>query len=514
MSDKHVRTEKGGDNWEKSESGGRFIRDIVIVGVVLAGGFGWYYKRSENSSMANKTAKAAQELLLKDDPTAYKAAEAKLKEVLEKYDASHGYSLASLAELNAILVREHKMADRKGAAEEYARKAAAENTNIAEEYSARALLMIADGKAAEAETYLTKDVVEKGGGGARIFAALGEALRAQGKVEEARRAFKAAFDADWRNPRFAQLIGESYLEDGDGANALAYFAKGLSANSEHIGCQLGAARAKILLGAGLKEAAETIVAVLGKDAELTPSLKARALLGKAEIMLHEQKTDEAIAAAHEASQADPTFAWTFLVKARAEAAKKDPNAEADFQKAVAADPYVSAFYFEAARSLLAAGDDGTKAIAFLDKYQGKKDDRFFLEYGNTLKASGKLDEAVAKYDEAIKQNEMNAQVYVAKASVLRSQQKFADAEKTLEAAQAAQEFFPELYVEKAMLRFDKKEYEQGMQEYATALTQWRTAKQPREKLTSEIANVKDFLTKAGQKQYAQVWEKEATDLIR
>ena len=62
--------------------------------------------------------------------------------------------------------------------------------------------------------------------------------------------------------------------------------------------------------------------------------------------------------------------------------------------------------------------------------------------------------------------------------------------------------------------FDKKEYEQGMQEYATALTQWRTAKQPREKLTEAIASVKSMLEKAGQKQYAKVWEDEATQLIR
>ena len=69
-------------------------------------------------------------------------------------------------------------------------------------------------------------------------------------------------------------------------------------------------------------------------------------------------------------------------------------------------------------------------------------------------------------------------------------------------------------VARAMLALDKKEYEQGMQEYATALSQWRQQKASREQLTAAIASVKDLLTKAGQKQYANVWETEATQLIR
>lgn len=515
MTDKDVRKASGGDNWEKSETGGRFIRDIVIVAVVLAGGFGWYWKRSENSAAANKTAKAAQELLLKDTPASYEAARAKLQEVLDQYDGSHAYSLAALAELNAILVGEHKMADRKSDAETYTTRAIDNQTNIAEQYAARALLMVADGKAAEAERYLNDDVIEKGGGGAKIYAALAHALRAQGKLDEARRALKGAVDADWRNPRFAQLIGESYLEDGDGTNALAYFSKGLASNSEHFGSQIGAARARILMGNGLKEAGEAIQAVLAKESELSPGLKSQALLAKAELLLFEQKFDEAIATADQAAQVDPSLAWSFAVKAKAHALKRDPAlASTEFDKAIAADPWVPAFYFDAARYLVGAGDDGTRALAFFEKFKGKKDDRFFLEHGNALRNLGRFDEAIARYDEAIKVNELNGQVYLNKGAALRQQKKFADAEKAFEAAKAAQEFFPELYVERAMLMFDRKEYESGMQEYANALTQWRQAKQSRERLTAAIAEVKDLLTKAGQKQYAQVWEKEAADLIR
>lgn len=503
----------GNDNWEKSESGGRFIRDIVIVAALLAGGFGYYYKTSQAKAEADKAAKVAKDLLLKDDPKAYAAAEARLKDVL-KIDGSHGYSLAALAELNAILYVEHNVADRKAAANEFVTKAVAEHTSTAEEYAAKAMLLTADGKAEEAEKFLTSEVLDKGAGGARIYAALGEALREQGKIEEARRAFKAAFDADWRNPRFAQLIGESYLEEGDATNALAYFAKGLQSNSEHLGCVIGAARSRIRAGTGLKEAADGIAATLGRDAELTPALKARALVAKAELELFEQKFDDAIATAQNAAQVDPTFPWAFAVKAKAEALKKDPNAIASYDKAIAADKFAGAFYFDAARSLLVAGLDQTKALSYLESYPLKKDDKYFLEYGNALRSVGKLDEALTQYDLGIKENEVNGTLYVMKGAILREQKKLDEAEKAFEAAQAANEFNPDLYVEKAMLRFDKKEYEQGMQEYATALTQWRQARASREQLTAAIAGVKELLVKAGQKQYAGVWETEASELIR
>src|SRR5690606_35033268 len=144
-----------------------------------------------------------------------------------------------LAELNTILYAEHKVADRKAAAQDFVDRAVQRKTSTAEEYASRALLLVADGKAAEAERFLNAEVIEKDAGGARIFAALGMALEAQGKVAEARRAFKAAVDADWRNPRFAVLIGDSYLREGDAANALSYYQRGLQSNSEHLGSSIG-----------------------------------------------------------------------------------------------------------------------------------------------------------------------------------------------------------------------------------------------------------------------------------
>ncbi|AKU91316.1 tetratricopeptide repeat protein [Vulgatibacter incomptus] len=501
------------DSGSKSKQGaGRMVRDVVLVAVILGGGFYWYLHRTENSKAANKVAAEAKLLLLKDNPADYAAAEAKLKEVIEKYDSSHGYSLAALAETDAILWGENHVAAKQADAKAKTAAAMKANPGIAEQYSAEALVQTFDGKASQAETFLTKDVLEKGGGGARIYAALGQAQRAQGKLDDARRAFKAAFDADWRNPRFAQLIGESYLEEGDALNALAYFQKGLTANSEHFGSQLGSARARLMRGEQIKEATEAIERAVAAT-DLTPALKARALTAQAELRLFEQKVDQAIASATKAAEVDPSFAWAFAAKARAEARKNPGAAAASFDKAIEADRYVAAFYFDAAEALIASGD-AAKATSYLEKFPLKKDDRYFLKYGAVFAAAGQLDKAIAKFDEAIKANETNADAYLAKGSALVAQKKLDEAQKVLEIAVRAREFNPPVYVQLANIRFEKKEWEEGMQQYATALTQWRNSKAPREQLTGAIQEVKQLLLKNGQKKYADVWESEATQLVR
>jgi len=499
-----------------TQSGLRAIRDIVLVAIVLGAGFFWYYTKTTNEKLANATAIEARDLLLKDNPQDYEAAAAKLAEVLEKYDPQHGYSLAALAELNAILWGENHLESRKADALKFAAQAMAANPAIAEQYSAQALVTTFDGKAEEAERFLADSVLEKGGGGARIFAALGQAQRAQGKLVESRRAFKAAIDSDWRNARFAQLIGESYLEEGDTANAVAYFERGLAANSEHYGCRLGLARARLQRGEQVKESAEVIEKILGESANLTPALHAMALVAQAELRLLEQKVDEAIASASQAAEKDPAYAWAYAVKARAEANKGPENvsaAIADFDKAIAADPYVAAFHFDAAVTL-ASGGEADKAVEYLEKYPLKKDDRFHLKYGHVLRALDRLDAALVQYEEARKLNETNAEIYLSKGVVLIAQNKLDEARAELDMALRAQEFNPPVHVQIAQIHFAKKEWEEGLQTYARALEQWKRQRVPREQLAASIAEVKQLLLKAGQRQYAQIWEEEATAMVR
>src|SRR5262249_41410886 len=151
------------------------------------------------------------------------------------------------------------------------------------------------GQGAQIEDWLKKDVIERGGGGSRIFISLGKSLRAQGKLEEARRAFKAAFDADWRNPRDAAAVAGSYLEDGDYANAAQYYKKALDSNSEHAVSRVGMARTIVRQDADqpmddhkkddLAKATQVLEAVLKEPANMTPNVKARTLVARSELKM-------------------------------------------------------------------------------------------------------------------------------------------------------------------------------------------------------------------------------------
>jgi len=507
MSDKSM-----GESWEKRETIGSFLRDIAIVAVLCIAGFAWYKNKTDNDIAARELAKEAASLIAKDNPAELRAAVEKLKQALE-IRPKHGFALASMAETHALLHTEHKAGgSHKAEAEKYLALAEKYAPNLPQTYSARAILLLGDGKAKEAEDFLIKNVLEKDAGDARIFGALSQAQRAQGKLAEAKRSGRAASDSDWRNPRFSRIVADIYAEENDQANALAFYGKALSSYSEHIASNLGKARFQIRRGQELEASIAAVDKALRED--LTPALKAIALTAKAESLLTEQKADEALAMAQDAAKADAAFPWSYVVEAMVKASKQDVDgAAAAFDKAIESDPYVSSLYFDAAMLMAAAGKED-RAVAYLDRYALKKDDKYYVTYGNVLRSLQKYDEAIAKYDQAIGENELNAGAYVAKAAILIHQNKLDEAQDALDRAVAANEFNPEAYVERGNLLFAKKEYELGVQEFATALSQWKQARASQDQLVAVVQGVKQKLLDARQREFATAWEKEATNLIR
>lgn len=501
-----------GESWEKRETIGRFLRDITIVAVLCIAGFAWYKKKTDDDIAAHELAKEAASLIAKDNPSELKAAIAKLEEALA-IRPKHGFALASMAEIHALLHAEHHEAgNHEAQAKSFLERAEQHAANLPQTYSAKALLMIAEGKAEAAEGYLIENVLKKDAGDARIFAAIAQAQREQGKLVEAKRSGRAASDSDWRNPRFSRIVGDIYAEEGDHANALAFYGKALSSYSEHIASDLGKARLQIRRGQEIDPSSQAIDKAL--EAELTPALRAIALTAKAELQLTEKKADEALASLADAVKADPTYPWAYAVEALAKVGKEDVDGAAEaYDKAIEADKYIASLYFDAAL-LMAAVKKEEKAVGYLDRYALKKDDKYYVNYGNVLRSLEKYDEAVAKYDEAIKENELNGDAYVAKAAILIHQEKFDEAEDALERALAANEFNPKAYVERGNLLFAKKKYELGVQEFATALSQWKRGRASNEQLAAVVQSVKQKLLAARQRGFAIAWEKEATNLIR
>lgn len=519
MSDTELRN-RADQDWTKKETVGRFIRDVLIVAVVLAAGFGFYWKRQKDAVQANKIAKEAKDLILLDNPKDFYAAEKKLQEVLG-IDSSHGYALAALAEMNAILAFEHKVDARRTDAEKYLALTLKENPRVAERYSAKALLDIDAGRAKETADFIDKELLQKKAGAPRVFNAYGKAMKRLGKLDVARRSLKGAQDSDWRNPRFSADLAENYLEDGDTANALVTYGKGLNSNPDHLLSRIGKARVSILRGENLKEASDILADVLARPAdELTPNLRARAITARAELRLYEGALPEAIADADAATKEDPAYAPAYRAKAIALARREDPAAVAAFDKALATDPNVALFYFDASATLIATGIDTAKALTYLEKYPLEKDDRYFVKYGDALRLLGRLDDALAQYNKAIAENGLNAAAHLSKAIVLMDKNAAAEkpdwteAQTELDYAVGAQEMYPDAYLQRGRLQFLQKKYVEGAAEYAQALHQFRTLKAPREHLTGIVEAVKQEMLKAKERDMAKMWEQEATALIR
>lgn len=518
MSDTELRN-RADQDWSKKETVGRFIRDIVIVAVVLAAGFGFYWKSQKDAVEANRIAKEAKDLIALDNPKDFAEAEKKLQTVLG-IDSDHGYALSALAEINAILAFEHKVESRRADAEKYLARAMDENPKIAEQFSAKALVELGNGKAKEATDWIEKNLLDQNAGAPRVFNAFGKAMKRQGKLDVARRSLKSAQDSDWRNPRFAADLAENYLEDGDLINALNTYNKGLNSNQDHLGSKIGKARTMILRGENVKEAGEAIDAILAKPAEeLTPNLKARALVARAELRLFEGRLPEAIAEADAAAKEDATYAPSYMAKGKALARGKDAAAAAAFDKAIAADPNVALFYYDASAEMIAAGLDNAKALAYLEKFPLEKDDRYYVKYGDALRGLGRIDDALVQYNKAIEENGLNAQAHLAKALVLMEKHTdaaptYATAQDELDYAVGAQEVFPDAYMARGRLLFLQKKFVEGAAEYAQALQQLRNMKTPKDRLQKIVDDVKADMIKAKERDMAKMWETEASALIR
>ncbi|MFN7134361.1 MAG: tetratricopeptide repeat protein, partial [Myxococcales bacterium] len=202
---------------------------------------------------------------------------------------------------------------------------------------------------------------------------------------------------------------------------------------------------------------------------------------------------------------------------KALAAKKDASAAASLDKAIELDPNVPVFYYASSAVSLENGD-GARATGYLDQYAArlKADDKLDVTYGNVLRKLGKTDEALARFEKAIDAGGFSmAQALLSKATVLLEDKKDLDkAKEVLDQTLQIQEMFPDAHVKMGDYFFAKKEYVEGAQAYATALTQMKLYQTPREKMNALRESVSDALTKAGKKDVAKLWMTESGNLIR
>src|SRR5581483_1841880 len=152
----------------------------------------------------------------------------------------------------------------------------------------------------------------------------------------------------------------------------------------------------------------------------------------------------------------------------------------EFDRAQALDPYVSTFYFDAAKTLSLAGE-GDKAIAVLKKV-ATKDDKYHIAYADLLVRKGDEAGALAEYEEAIKLNALAAQAFYGKGKILVAQKKYPEAGQAFQAAFGAQPNFPEAHQQMGYLLLEGKKYEDAAVEFETALSQLGESQAPRDQV--------------------------------
>jgi len=193
---------------------GKTIRDVVIVAALLGGGLFFYRNQVTTKEAVQKIAVTAGDKMEKDDLKSLREAEAQYLQILE-LDAGNSFGLSGLAETYYHEWR-HGL-DTKGKAEEYLAKAEKEGSQTPERFATRAYLDVAAGRSTEVEASIRK-MFDENAYHSKLAHAYGMALLEQGKLNDANQAVQGALDTDFNAPRYSLTLGEIALRRGGPEN--------------------------------------------------------------------------------------------------------------------------------------------------------------------------------------------------------------------------------------------------------------------------------------------------------
>lgn len=508
------------------------LRNLVGAAVILGGIYFAYANHVETSRQVKDYSKKAHDLIQRDALRDYQDAGKLLDQALA-LRGKDPYALAAKAEVEAILWVEHGLESHATAAREYASQATEREVNLAERFSAEALVGVAEGRAAETERSLAE--VAESAATARIVAALGLVRSRLGRLDLARHDLKQAADRDWRNPRFVSLQGQVLFDSGEFASAQSAFEKAITLNPEHLASVVGKARADIAKRERVIDATRALEGVLARDeSELSPITRARALTARAEALLAQGAWADAETAAREAISAavklDPGSAYAPFALGLALAAQKKDGAVEAIREALALNPHIARFYFNGALALaqvgrVSEGDQLFEEFQRVNSARGEKlTDAFHLARSEFYKATGNFPKAHAELDAALALNDVNAETYYRKGLLFQTEavQPKAEKAKLFDAAReqytkavTVRERYPEVYRQMGLIYLDlNPKSADALDNFGKALNYYKDQKAPKQVIEEFIAEVEQRYIKAGLRTNADFWRKEAVDLAR
>lgn len=531
MAAEDANAKQAGD-WKKKESFGSAFVQIIVVAALLAGVVYFVYQKGTVRTQVEEKLKALHAAEARDTVADLKQALKTADEILA-LDSNNAKALGVAAGINTELWLDYKEPKAEADAKAMLSRAEAANSLTEGRYASRALILLHEGKAKEAEDFI-EEQRKKGASSPRLFYAQAEAIRAQGNLKLAKTSYVSAMDKAWKNPFFACGYGDASLAEGLFGQATDAFNKAVAANPDHQRALIGLAFTRALRKDKLKDAADGLLAVEQKGGELSPGLKARLLIAKAELANIEARYDDAVKLCDEAIAADAENPWSYYVKARALGLKKDPAAVDAFNLAVSKDKNAPLFYLDGA-GLLEQMNKLDEGLALLSKYEanfkavknlaqdGKeeiyldRDDRYWIAKGDILRSAGKLDDALAAYEKGIDAKALNqAKAIYSKATIFVAKKDLAKAAEIIEpiVPPDGTGTIPEAYMIAGDLQFQKKEWPTGCQYYAFALTNMKNHQVDREKLNGIIGDIETRLKKDGQNNTAKAWKEEASKMIQ
>ena len=522
-------TQQGGD-WKKRETLGSAFIQIAVVAAVLVLAVFAVYKRGTTRKELAELMRDARAAAIKGNPADLRKGASIAGQALEK-DPKMPDALAFSASVYTDLWTLHREDGAEQKAKDFLDRARKADAQTEERYGAEALQLVAAGQPKQADEFV-ESLRKKGASSAKLFYAQGLALKQLGNLQLARTGFTTAMDKSWKDPIYSAAWGELIIAEG-GIGAMDAFTKSLGSNPDYFRAKLGLALSRVMRKDKVGEAETMVKEVLARDTELSPPLKARALAIQAAVLVYQEQPDQAMSMADQALALAGDDVWALFAKANALALKKDAAAPAAYDAVISKDRTSPVFYFEGAQRLQAAGMTPA-AMALLDKYEATfkdvknttadnkvvawldRDDKYWLTRGDLFREQGKLEEAMAAYDKAIAARGLSLQkAYYAKGAVFLAKKDYDNAATMLRditppdgTGQLA-----EAYAAMGEVMFAKKEWGEGCQNYAYALTRFKAQQLPREQLNALLGDVEKKLRTSGQPQIAKVWIEQAKPLI-
>jgi tetratricopeptide (TPR) repeat protein len=525
----------GQRDWKRRESLASALVQVALVAILLGAAVAFVVHRGRVRQETDTRLKAAQGLAQRGNPADLARA---LKELdaLFSIDAKVYGAHALAADLQAELWLVHRQPGAEQKMREHLALAEALESKDVERYGARvvrARLMLAEGKAAEADQVL-RALRDRGASNPKLWLAQAQALQTLGNLQAARQAFSKAMEAAWKDPRYPAAYGEALLEEGLFAQAHEAVGRAISANPDHLEARVTAALALLYMRERPADAERLLREVQTRETELSPALRTRVLAAQAELALVRGNPEEALTQADAALAVLPDDLLALFGRARSLAAKKEPGARAAFEAATARRKTAPLLYLEGAKSLQQAGD-GAGALALLDAYEGifreiqvpagegkslsalERDDRYWLTRGSVLEATGRQDEAQAAYDRAIAvKGPSLARAQYAKGSLLLARKDYAGAHEVLAAVtpDTGAGPLPEAYAAMGEVLFGQGDFAAACQHHYVALSRDRGRKIPLEQLQARAADIAKRLQAAGQASMAKAWKTETDSLLK